>query len=488
MKSAKRILSLLLATLLLLSLFGCGKKDDEGDGEVVKKTVANSSDVRLPYSREDGVNPFSATSVLNQPLMPLLYEGLYYVDSAYQPHPELASSATISGGEIHVVLNHSKRFSDGSPVTGADVIYSFKKAQKSPYYASALTGFNSIKEESDGSLTVKLSRYDPYILADLVFPVVKADTAEKAAIPTGSGLYVYSVTDMGGLLKKNGSAKDSRSDDAAGRKAASGSFNQIYLLNTNDTSKLMYSLAVGNVNAVYDDITGGSITRVRVNYNQVPMNNVIVINLRQKEAMADPKIRQDLSLLLDRDTLINSGLDGYGVPASLPFNPSWYAAKGLKVKTPAKATAEKEIKEAFQGKTLSILTDADNPFKVKLADQLQTQLKALGITTNIASLNYGGYAKGAASGGYDFIIAEYKLTNSMYFPNMVMSKELKETYEDLLVGKATLQTFLNQYQAEMPFLTVAYRSGLLATSKSLETEPVMLPGDPYANVWEWKIG
>ena len=40
----------------------------------------------------------------------------------------------------------------------------------------------------------------------------------------------------------------------------------------------------------------------------------------------------------------------------------------------------------------------------------------------------------------------------------------------------------------MPCLTVAYRSGLVATSKSLETEPVMLPGDPYANVWEWKIG
>ena len=71
----RRVSALLLALCMVLLLAACNRGDD-----TVSKTkeddrkpagVAEDTDLILPYSREEGVNPFTATSLMNAAIMPL---------------------------------------------------------------------------------------------------------------------------------------------------------------------------------------------------------------------------------------------------------------------------------------------------------------------------------------------------------------------------------------------------------------------------------
>ncbi len=485
MKNWKKWIAAILALLLLFSLSACGKKP-KGEGEK-ELSASEQSDARLPYSREDGINPYTAKSLLNEPIMPLLYQGLYYLDSTYREQPEIADHMSQVGTALTVTLSDNAVFSDGSKIDAGDVVYSFQKAKKSTYYSGLLTTFRSATEESSNAVTFEMTNANRYAVQNLTFPVVKQGTADKGdSIPTGSGQYKYSVSDMGGMLEKNKECKQERTADGKHRRQ-SGSVNKVYLSNIAETTNLMTNLAIGNINAVFDDLAAGPVQRVQVNYCQQPMNNIVILKFGSNETLQNAKLRQDISVLLDRSSLISIGLNGYGKAADLPFQPRWYATKGIRTAKPGKDRAKLELQKAFKGKTLSILTDADNPFKQEIASELQDELQTMGIRTTISAQNYSSYTSAANGTGYDLILAEYKLNDGMDLSAVMPDKASQKVYANVINGKVSLKKFAAWYQKHMPFITIGYRGGMLAYSKDLKEKPNPLPGDPYADVSKWQV-
>ena len=84
----------------------------------------------------------------------------------------------------------SGNFSDGSPVTTQDIIYSFNEAKESFAYSSRLANFESIVAANDVNLVVTLKESDPYAANCLTFPIVKKGS--NIDRPLGSGRYVLS--------------------------------------------------------------------------------------------------------------------------------------------------------------------------------------------------------------------------------------------------------------------------------------------------------
>jgi hypothetical protein len=60
-------------------------------------------------------------------------------------------------------------------------------------------------------------------------------------------------------------------------------------------------------------------------------------------------------------------------------------------------------------------------------------------------------------------------------------------YQKVLTGEITPQKYCQWYLKQMPYLTLAYRSGLLAYSKDLGKAPHPLPDNPYADAWQWEV-
>lgn len=476
MKKIRKIISLLLTFVFLFSLSACkSEKDKKGSKRVNGKTVS-ASDITLPYSREDGINPYKSLSLINRTIMPLIYESPVTLDNNYKPVPCIASDISVNGDTVTIKISADKKFSDGSPITGRDVVYSFNLAKESPFYGTGLESVKSATAEGNGKVSFFLEKNNVFAGSNLVFPVVKSGTAEDGMVPMGSGKYVYKKTDGGGLLEMN-----------SGSGWNGFHTKRIHLVNEASSDSLLYSLSIGNVDAVFDDLASGSLQRIAASTAQVPLNNLVIIDIRPEGIFEDAENRQALDSVIDRTSLISAGMDGYGVESRYPFNPSWYA---VKKKLPGKMDsrdASERLRKECRGRRFTILTNKDNEYKVKTAEALSLQLKSAGIDTVVSALPYDEYSKAASDGHYDLCIKEYKLTGDMDISFLVEGEEPKELYEKVLSGKTPYEEFAKLYYGEMPFVTIGFRNGVLAYTRHMKGKTEVLPGNPLSNVEKWKL-
>lgn len=479
--NGKRILAVLLTLVLCLAFAGCNKKD-QGTERVPSDTrnpagVAADSDLILPYSREEGVNPFSGSSLMNEAIMPLLYDGLYVINEKYEPVPTLVEDVTVNGTTLMLTMNADRRFSDGTVITADDVVYSFNMAKKSVYYGSLLAGLDTATAGGTTTVSFTLSRPNQYILADLTFPVVKTGTADQAdSIPVGSGKYVYTASDSGGILNKSSEYRSERFNSE-----------QIYLLNIPDQKTLFSSLNIETVNAAVDDISEGELDRITASTAKAPLNNLVYVGIRENGKLADASIRQAISAVLNRKTFVNSGLSGYADAAELPLNPKWYGLEGVKIKSMEKAKAKELLETEMVDQTLKIVTVEGNTFKEQIANELAKELKAAGVSCEVEALEGRVFRSAVSSGLYDLYVGEYRLTNSMDLSGLLSDPQLESSFASVQSGAASCESFLKAFQKQMPFVPLAFRTGVLAYSRNMEMDVKPIAGNPYANVYEWEL-
>ena len=130
------------------------------------------------------------------------------------------------------------------------------------------------------------------------------------------------------------------------------------------------------------------------------------------------------------------------------------------------------------------MTNEDNPFKLKLAEMLADQLLVLGIESEIQALPEAQYKLAVSSTSYDLAIAEYKVTPDMDISSL-LDGDLKVKFQEMQLGEATCEDFVKAWDETTPFLVIGFRNGVLAYSRSNEADVRILPGNPYANVYEW---
>ena len=160
---------------------------DNGDAVTAPDTLC------FAYNREDTLDPFSAATQLNVCLSPLLYEPLLRPGTDFSPTLVLAQSAEQTDStRIAVTLRANAVFSDGSAVTGDDVVYSFNKAKASENYRVALSNVQAASAKR-GVITFTLSSADPNGSYNLYFPIIKrsTDTGAASTAAVGSGAYVF---------------------------------------------------------------------------------------------------------------------------------------------------------------------------------------------------------------------------------------------------------------------------------------------------------
>lgn len=123
---------------------------------------------------------------MQQTAASLLYEGLFHLDGQFTPQPLLCASYTYDPEALTYVLTLRQGvvFSDGSPLTAADVKATLTAARSSARYAPRLADVKSISA-GNGTVTLTLSRPNSALPALLDIPILKSGT-EKKDIPTGA--------------------------------------------------------------------------------------------------------------------------------------------------------------------------------------------------------------------------------------------------------------------------------------------------------------
>lgn len=140
---------------------------------------------------------------------------------------------------------------------------------------------------------------------------------------------------------------------------------------------------------------------------QKPSSSLSYIGFNtEKEPFDNPKVRQAISMMINKDEIITGVYEGFGIPAKGPLAPGIFGfnddAEPLSYNV---EEAKKLMEEAgyADGFKTSVWTN-DNPQRVDMAIILQNSLKELSIDVEIEQMEFGTYLEKTAEGLHDMFI------------------------------------------------------------------------------------
>ena len=377
----KKIVSLLLAALLALSLSAPALADDGG--------------VTFVYARADSVTSFNLHREItenNAFAIDKVFEPLVKFDKDGIVSDYLAASHTISeDGLVYTfVLRDGLKFSDGTDVTAEDVVFSLKRHIEVGGPLPLEADIASIEAADDKTVVITLNQaYTPFFaeLANFSNGVLPKDFGGKSEEeffqnPVGTGPFAVAEWDPAGDLTfvKN---------EYYWREGSSNIATLVYKVVEND-NQAINQLKAGEVDAVESlayanaaEIDGFAETNV-IARSGWEVEELFFNTL--DEHFADVHVRRALALALDRVALTRALTFGYGQVANsvLPAAVRYSATDTLNPLTLDVEAAKAELKQsAFpEGFDTSISIASGNNVRLQEAQIVQAAGRAIGI--NIA--------------------------------------------------------------------------------------------------------
>ena len=145
--------------------------------------------LNLTYFPDRSMNPLIGNNITNRVLFSLIYQGLFSIDRDNVAVPILCSyyEVTTDNRNYTFYIDENARFSDGTPVTIADVIATYEAARESNYYSGRFTYIDSVVEGQNNSVVFHLTTAYECVPLLLDIPIVKVGHAQDD-YPIGTGL------------------------------------------------------------------------------------------------------------------------------------------------------------------------------------------------------------------------------------------------------------------------------------------------------------
>ena len=399
----KKILSFLLTLSLVLGLFsGCGRKIDNSayeatgdailmEGEEPEDIVVEeeAQELTLAYYPDRKLNPLFGSDYTNRILMSLMYQPLFAVDNNKNVTPILAGKYQVSANSRNVTvwLDEKATFSDGSYVTPNDVIATYQQAKVNDYYMHRFTHLLDIVLTEDGTGVVFQldTAYSNFMLL-MDVPIVKAHEVE-AAIPLGTGPYVFTESASGATLQRNpnwwcGNARIPATDIA---------INLVEVSSPADVRDAFQFGGENSVSVVCTNPMSGSFAEYRCDYELWEIESgyfmYIVCNILYSEHFDDGTLRTFLTYAIDRETLAQDAYNGMVTPVTLPCSPEEsYYNKTLASKYGYDALKFIERlgrysipQKDHEDKVMRLLVNSEDSARVQIARSIAAHLTELGL-------------------------------------------------------------------------------------------------------------
>jgi peptide/nickel transport system substrate-binding protein len=357
------------------------------------------------------VNPLLAFTDTDQDLTALTYAGLMGQGSNGTLVPVLAQSYTVSpdGLTYTFVLRNGLKFSDGTPITANDIVFTVDKAKdpalKSPQY----NNWSMVTATAIDAKTVQFTLTTPYaqflenttlgILPEHLWQSVTDDEfpfSSLEAQPVGEGPFVATnvVRDSTGAI--------THYDLTANNIYALGRpyLDAFHFLFYTDTTSLQTAVDKGAVESAYG-VTGKHV--IIAPYSRV---FAVFFNAGQNSALSSVAVRQALSVAIDRNDIVNHLLGGYATPiagpvpvgSGVPALPIPSSVNRIASSTAILENAGWKISSSTNewmksGTTLSMtLKTANVPELQALAEEIQGDWKQLGVSTGLQLYEPGDLA------------------------------------------------------------------------------------------------
>lgn len=497
----KKVAAIITLIAVVMSFCSCTQPLEEETSFSYSSTTQEKipgGTLSVPYNSADSMNPYFCTSVLNNAAMSLVYSPLYKLDASFSPVRVLAENESITGLELRVYLADNVLFSDGSALTGEDVVYSFECAKNSYVYGDSL-GFITSCSSQDGNCIVFGLRYsDESILNVLTFPIVKKGTADTAeSLPTGSGYYKF--YDDGIRLSLQSNLKYS---------GVAPDIGNILLTDVRGNVTPENLVTTGELDFCYTDLADANIVGVNCSTTSVYLNNLVYLGVNHSNVnLMLASFRQALSYGINRKNAVENAFMGYARSACVPFNTSWSRYTKSGSYTGANVTGDTETAQELLSQygfgkdgtalNLTLVCSESNSFIRSLASCIAADLTELNINIDIVYLSSEALEKTVKLGEYDLYIGEVKIPANMDISGFFTEGNdcsiginfenctCDEAYFSFLAGEQSLDTFIARFNADMPFIPLAYRNARFCYTRDITSEVSVTESAVFGDINIW---
>lgn len=420
---AHRLTNCILALAAVLALSGCGG-DPSPDISPAQSLpdVSSSASLQEDAPRQPftlafypnySIHPALAENRANLTLAPLLYEGLFTLDSTFQATPVLCQDYTASGDGLTwtFTLRSGITFSDGTPLTGPLCAQILNTALGQGRYSGRIPALRSITGDEQ-TVTVTLTTPNGALPTLLDIPLA-LDSSDR---PLGTGPYVLTYEGEQPLLTAR--------TDWWQQKALP--FQTIRLSSIQQADDLIAAFDSGDVTLLDADLTGTNTLGYSGSYEAWDYNTTDFIYLGfnlDRSSCKDANLRQAISRAIDRESIVTIPYARHAVAASLPVHPD----SPLSNRTLAEQAGydpnvlAQLLQSASPAQPLTLLVNSENNAKVSAAEYIVYQLQAAGLEIQLEKLSWDNYLSALSAGQFDLYVGEVLLTADFDLSALLLS-------------------------------------------------------------------
>ena len=396
------------------------KKEESQTNEVSENNVAIVDNLKMGISGYDTINPILTKNkeILN--LDKLIFEPLINLTSDYQIENNLIEGLTkISDIKYQITLKQGIKWQDGTTLTTADVEFTINKIKEnsSSVYNGNVAQIESMDIINDSAMLINLSSKVTFFEYNLTFPIVSSkfykseDFDSSTKIPIGTGMFrIASIDDNNILLVKNERWHNKEKTittksitvhkyNSVGEIFNDFKMNNIDIVNTHLSNFTEYIGTIGYNKKVYSEREYDFLA-----FNQ---NDSVVSNLNVRKAITYGINKELLiSNVLNNNKIITKGPLDYGSYLSTDKELLSYDSEKAKKALEDDGYSISKGKYYKDGKalTITILVCQDYTDRVKVAENIKSQLAQVGITVNISSVNSQIYKNAIENKSYQVML------------------------------------------------------------------------------------
>lgn len=302
---------------------------------LVKRPASGGTLIEGVLNTPAHINPLLATgesgSSADRDLSALVYSGLLRANSRGGFIPDLAESYTVStNGLVYTfILKPGLTWHDGEKITASDVVFTIKTAQDSRLKSAKRASWEGVGVEQIDELTVRFTLAQPYapflenatlgILPEHIWKTVdynRFDTNKYNREPIGSGPYKYSsfqtTVKDGDEIPVSYTLKAFNSFALGKPKISTVKF--VFYQNDDELVAALRSGEVDAINGVSPE-SARILEEYGFNVLKASLPRVLAVFFNQSQApiFADVAVRKALNLVVDRQSIIDKALAGYGI-------------------------------------------------------------------------------------------------------------------------------------------------------------------------------
>lgn len=446
-KFAVLALATVMSSSLLLSACSSSKTTTEStspspSSAATQKTKVDGGDIITAYLGDpQGFIRFWATTTTSTEVIDLVFSSLYDFNEKQDIVPDLAvGQPTFSEDKktMTVKIRTDAKFSDGTPVTADDVVFTYNIPINKDYTGPRKSTFEKVtKVEKADESTIKFTFKEPHagyidmmpynilpskLLKDV--PIKGMDKSEFFKKPIGSGPYKLDEWKQGQYLTF------SRNDNYFGGKPGVSKITAKIVPNANS---MMAQLQTGEINTV-----GVPADQMSVIEQFAKTSGKIKL---QKEIKAstysfvgwnlnnplfqDKKVRQALTMAMDRKGLIDGVAEGQGTVVNSQTPPTYWTYTdnvpkfNYDVEKAKKAFADAGWKDSNgdgildkDGKKFEfeLQVNQGNTIREKAVTVIQQQLKKVGIQVNLRTVESSAFTKNFQGKNFEAIYYAWSIS------------------------------------------------------------------------------